>query len=513
VDDIHDAGGSVDDVSRFIVIVGDPGGLIELPASMAPVLRLDEWATELDPCAEHAGWGGLTTPEDAGRQLAVHIAGLRTALATIGVCDIPDGAEQLVLTRGEEERSVERPAPMVALSDLGCIPEAAALDDYPYPATVDLILTEDELATWTRYSSTGNESTFPLHVAIGPSAPIEAIAHFRGQGSMGCVRKSVNVEVMADPPLRLMPRVSESELYLVSMCMDRGYFRQILGDGAYQRAELFPYEHRLVEVRLNGTSLGAFLMMEQPTRTLRQSATSVDRVIRRRTGNGLSVEAELKYPVAGSAEEERTLMAEFDALVPLVDTTDPAFLWDVLSQRMDFDNYLRWIALNTLLLNGDYVDETFFYGSNELSGDVGVLMYFRTTGWDPDDLDSGCHYGGRYALVDPHGIVFCAEDQLDRALNLSPIVYERFIDILEILIHETLTEEILNAELDRIEAELFAVLGTEAACAAMIEIPAPDRSCASIHAAISSQIDAYRARMVARRAELVTLIDLYRAAP
>jgi hypothetical protein len=57
-----------------------------------------------------------------------------------------------------------------------------------------------------------------------------------------------------------------------------------------------------------------------------------------------------------------------------------------------------------------------------------------------DDLMSDCHYGGvSHALDDPHGLLFCAESDLDYALLRSPRLYRRFADRLHHLLTVHLT--------------------------------------------------------------------------
>ena len=53
---------------------------------------------------------------------------------------------------------------------------------------------------------------------------------------------------------------------------------------------------------------------------------------------------------------------------------------------------------------------------------------------------SDCHYGGvSHALDDPHGLLFCAEGDLDYALPRSPPLCRRFADRLHHLLTVQLT--------------------------------------------------------------------------
>ena len=67
-------------------------------------------------------------------------------------------------------------------------------------------------------------------------------------------------------------------------------------------------------------------------------------------------------------------------------------------------------------------------------------MGVGTYGTSQDDLMSDCHYGGvSHALDDPHGLLFCAEGDLDYALLRSPPLYRRFADRLHHLLTVQLT--------------------------------------------------------------------------
>jgi hypothetical protein len=514
-EEIVEVGGPTDSPSRVVVVVGDPADEINLPASLATVARLDGQTSGLDAAVNRSGWAGGVSPSDAGAQLAEHLAQLRASIAVVGICAVPDSAEQLVISRGESSCTFSLPAWDERMDHVDCSPLAAATDDYPFGDTVDLILSDAEMEVWTRYDAEKSEADFTLRIALGDSAPIKAVGHYRGQTSLDCRRKSLSIDLDGPTPLPLAPRAAADEFYLISMCKDRAYFRQVLANGFLRRLDLFPLENRIVEVRLNGQSRGAYLLLEKPTHTLRRGHTDIDRVIRRRTGHDFSVEAEVKHPDASSDEQERELLTEFTMLSTLVDTTAPGDIYEVLSERFDFDNYLRWLAFETLLRNGDYVDETFFYASTELGG-AGEGLYFRNMAWDNDDLDSRCHHSGRYALTDPWGIAYCAEDEIDLALLLSDEVYTIFVDHLDVLLGEVINGEALAGEAEEVRAELFAVLDHDAACAAMVELgdAVPEEpSCDDVQAEIDRQIQLFLDNMARRRDELTTRIEDWRGRP
>ena len=49
-----------------------------------------------------------------------------------------------------------------------------------------------------------------------------------------------------------------------------------------------------------------------------------------------------------------------------------------LKKRMNIDAYTRWIAFNSLVKMGDYVDEIYFYSSNENQ----QTPYWGIQAWD-----------------------------------------------------------------------------------------------------------------------------------
>ena len=40
---------------------------------------------------------------------------------------------------------------------------------------------------------------------------------------------------------------------------------------------------------------------------------------------------------------------------------------------------------------------------------------FGLHAWDPDDAFQSCHHNGENAVDDPHGLLYCAEGDLDKA--------------------------------------------------------------------------------------------------
>ncbi len=180
---------------------------------------------------------------------------------------------------------------------------------------------------------------------------------------------------------------------------------------------------------------------------------------------------------------------------------------------MDFDQFLRILAFQTLMGNGDYVDEVIFYSSEAVRGGE-TLEWFQTMAWDMDDLYSACHHGGKHAMLDPHEILYCAEGNLEKSVMLDAAVYARFIHHLENLINETLTADHVDSALDQTAADLLPFFDDPEVCAAMVGLVAKNPEAVAPETAkadIQSHMDAMRGQYAARRDKLKARIEAYHA--
>lgn len=84
---------------------------------------------------------------------------------------------------------------------------------------------------------------------------------------------------------------------------------------------------------------------------------------------------------------------------------------------MDYDNYMKWMATNSLLLNGDYQDEAFIYNTKPPKGTNDLYFSFLALGYD--EIFSEC---SRRAAEEFHdNLLFCAKSYLDVPLKDSHV--------------------------------------------------------------------------------------------
>jgi hypothetical protein len=517
-------GGPWGPLGRNLVIVGAAGACTDIAQAPAghgttAVTRLtlpetDTAGSGADAGDDSAEWDGQLDPEHAATALAERVATLRAATHLVASCG-PFGADRHVaLISGDTRCELTVPPPPSHLIDADCDPRAAARDEYPFPETIDLELTPEALELHDAYAADEREDDFPVRVVLGEGTAIEATAHFRGQTSLECERKNYSVNVKGPEPRRLMPGAASDEFYLISMCKERQYFRQVVASRIMSALGLFPLDQRYVRLRVAGREHGVYLLLEKPDETLLTDQIALAAVVRRRLDRD-GKKPEAKYPDPDdAAEPAAAALASYGELAATIDATLPGQLYDALSATLDFDNYLRWMALNTYLQCGDYADETFFYASPEL-GTPGSGLYFRNHGWDADDLFATCHHRGEHAYADPHELVYCAEGHLDRALFVSDDVYARYVSSLERLMNDEFPPDAIAVILRDVRTQLFRMLRDDAVCAAMVELvaTAPEAaSCDRMRPLIRTAINAFDEQTRERAALLQSRIDAWRAA-
>jgi len=425
----------------------------------------------------------------------------RESLRTIGACGpFPEGVD-LTLTAGDAHCAFTSPAPNEDLRDAACEPGDAAADDWPFPDTVGLRFeSAGARARFDALDADGSEDEFDVQITLGRARSVDARAHFRGQSSLGCDRKNLAVNLSGAWPRRLFPGAADDELLLISMCLDDGYVNQAVANRLMRKLELLPIGDRFVDLYIDGEPRGVYLILQKPVDTLRRDLARLAGVIRRRFDPEDKPE-DIDFP---DDEAGRAWAIErYREIVARIDATPPEGLLEALSADLDFDSYLRWLALASYLQNGDFVDEVLFYVSDEAAG-----PWFRVHGWDSDDLFSACHHSGKFAFDDPHGLTYCIEGDLDRALLVSEDVYDRYVDILEEPITETLPPAAVEEVVDWVHHMLWTRLESDPLCRAMTEVGPAD--CEELREVVSDRTRFLMTAVNARAEELLEGIAVYR---
>eukprot|EP00754_Rhynchopus_humris_P039900 Rhum_TRINITY_DN22978_c0_g1::Rhum_TRINITY_DN22978_c0_g1_i1::g.176722::m.176722 len=102
--------------------------------------------------------------------------------------------------------------------------------------------------------------------------------------------------------------------------------------------------------------------------------------------------------------------SSLSALYKRLDQTEERSFVKEVGRQLHLQQYLVWLALNSLLRNGDYDDEVFFVGSAQQSGSA-----LRIHAWDFDNVYEDCHKKGKHALKG-QPLMYCAETALDKRI-------------------------------------------------------------------------------------------------
>lgn len=346
-----------------------------------------------------------------------------------------------------------------------CDPARIAQGRREYPAKIAFVFDAAQRDVYDQRISDRDKEDFSVSVGVWPdNETISSQAHLRGSSSMKCVRKCFTLNLGGTVPRFLIPGSAIDKFSLLSLCLDEFYIQTSTAYRIMSDLGLFPLKQRYIELLVDDRSLGAYLFMEHITDYLRGEVTGITSIIRRRQDQA-GKEPEVKW-ARGSTEQA---LANYQGILTSTEGLSGIELEQALSRRMNLDQYLRWIGLMTLLHNGDYVDEVYFYSTDITDEDGSIVDFFSIVGWDPDDLFADCHHDDEQVINDPNGLLFCTESLLDRVIFADSHLYQRYLSVLEEVL-VTVTDQVFRAALDASLAELLPYLSESDIYSAMTEI-------------------------------------------
>jgi hypothetical protein len=374
---------------------------------------------------------------------------------------------------------------------------------------VDFLFSEKERLDYDALLQDIRRTEFSLSVRMGEDPePVAATAHFRGQSSLRCERKNYTLNLRGRRPGSALTDSATDEFFLLSLCRDDFYVRQHTVLQVWQQLGLFPFDFRYVELTIDGGSRGVYLLVEKLDR-LRIVDNELLAVLRRGLRRGETF-VEVKY----SHGTVTSAAADYEAFVQSLKGLSGNELLEAFRQRMDLDQYLLWVATNTLLRNGDSVDELWLLVTDRVDSQGARSFYYRFAGWDPEDIFKGCHFGGRDAFVDPNELVYCSESEWDHLFFSDPFCYAYYVDILEDVIENRLTEAVFQAACERTGEELSRFVSRPRIAASMVELISAKPQAvdpAVAEAEIQNALQRLIFRFSRERVDLVEKIASYRS--
>ena len=309
--------------------------------------------------------------------------------------------------------------------------------------SIDLPSTEYEYLQ----SITGEKMDFKTTKLIinGESIEQEAI-HSRGQTSLYFKRKSLGFKLKSDATFHHGEKSEKLKKFdLINLSMDKYYTRNRLAFQMMEKTELFDLFYTFCELRVNGKSEGIFMVIERPEDWAIDKKNS-PLMIRRGYDHKMD-------KVETEKQAEKSIIKKYEDyfrnIYKSLKKQEGEELYNTLSQWMDVDNYMKWLAFNYFVRNGDYSDEVFFYVDPEIGK-------YRIIPWDYDDIFAVSPHEGKDKASKNLGdkLIFSAEDVLDVKIATDPFLYNKYLNVLKELL-EDLSPRILKEVFDTTYAELF----------------------------------------------------------
>ncbi len=343
---------------------------------------------------------------------------------------------------------------------------------------------------------------FPVRLQLnGESDSLKATLNIRGAGTLSCKRKSFGVELTEGQRARLFPNANIKRFNLLSLCKDATLIKTHLGASIFRHLGLFPLQFRYVEVMINGKSNGIYLATEHPVSTIYRAAQPIA-LLRR----GYEVEAR------GPLETGPDAIRDFEQVLDNFKNGTVQEQHEA-EEQLGLDRYLLWLAVNSMLLNGDYLDELWLLATAGISSNGTQSTNFSAFAWDFDALFTECHQMGKAAVKDPHGLLYCAESDIAKIIVSRPELYDRYVKALE-----AATQALDNVAFDRFVERSLQAIESFADNREMVKITyqldqrsEDGKIPYSLHAELQSAAQSTKQEFSRRRQELMERIDSYRS--
>ncbi len=268
----------------------------------------------------------------------------------------------------------------------------------------------------------------------------------RGQTTLMFKRKSLGFRLKSEASFRHAERTeSLNKFSLISLSMDKYYCRNRLAFEMMEKIGIFKLFYSYCELKINGRSEGIFMVIQEPEDwALRKEHSPL--VIRR--GYNHNIE-KTKTDDKTDKDYTKKYLSYYRQIYKSLDNQKGEELLKELSQWIDMDFYMKWIAFNFFVHNGDYSDEVFFYIDPE-------IKKYRIIPWDYDDIFAITPHEGKEQRHEAIGdkLLYSSEDELDKIIANDPYLYEVYLKVLKEVLQE-LSPDFMKNVFENSYAELY----------------------------------------------------------
>jgi spore coat protein H len=256
---------------------------------------------------------------------------------------------------------------------------------------------------------------------------------------------------------------------LISLAMDYTYIENRLAFGILEERGIMPLFYRYVELKINGSTQGIYLLVEDPEQFYHENGSEY--ILRRGYYNSID---DSEYEPSTHLIPRDSYRSRFLEIYSLITELEGEELYSALNQRLNLEQYFRKMGIDYLLQNGDYTDELYLYALVQQD-----QIRFHIIPWDYDDIfrnrphevginwGVGKLFGDRYYpthqdVLDVLGgkMVFSIEDDLDYAIAMDPYLYDRYESTLEGML-EQMDPEDMDVLFEQVRQELLPFYSIE----------------------------------------------------
>ncbi len=326
------------------------------------------------------------------------------------------------------------------------------------PATVPFVV-YDAHVTWEMlldpaeldFVRSSNDKTRRLTVEnLMNGRPVAAAEiNLRGKGTLVCPRRSFTVRFQS--PVRLQNSPPLEDVVLIALCEDPLVMRSRVSLELLARLDLFPAWFSYVELRYGGDTRGVYLLIERPKSAVAREYPENTLVLRRLS----DAEVEIDRPDEAEIVDREAFLAPYLALYTLREALQDELLLSELQRRMMYDQYLLLVAYNSVMANGDNIDEVYFYDrSAPPNRPEAATPFFSVMAWDQDEIFRNCHTPA--PLAEP--LTNCSESGLERLMVRNPSIRALYVTQLRRLLDGPVSAESVDRVVSRAAAELAVYL-------------------------------------------------------
>ncbi len=264
----------------------------------------------------------------------------------------------------------------------------------------------------------------------------------RGQSSIKFPRKNFSAKVLkeenGDKKKIKVGDLKSKNFVLSAGSMDTLFIKNSIGYALLKAIGIHSLKTQFAEVEINGSSQGLYMLTENQTDVLMKDQDA-EVVFRRRYNDALELKDAKKELSQAQIEQYQATLKSVHKSIRELDGDE---LIARLEKNLNLKNYLKWLAFNYIVKNGDYSDEVYFYGkTNPQTGEI----VFDVSPWDMDDsFSEKMHSSGIFTSANFHRtedsqkqMIYNYESRIDRKVagdeKLLRMYFEAMGEVVETL--------------------------------------------------------------------------------